>query len=172
MVPGCHWDLSSTPSPSLFRPCRGSCRPSSRYCQNSTPLQSWRQLVRVGTTKGGEWKRTAFPCRLSEDSGSLSSGMAREGGGYGRAVNDMLDVGAAATQASLSITSYTLCPPWASLQCPILVTEIFQVHPRASFPSGMQEFKKQLQRPSVAYHVCVSIPVTLPRPPESPALTA
>lgn len=57
--------------------------------------------MRVGTTKGRRVGRVQhFHAGSHEDSGNLSSRVAREGGGCGRAVSDMLDVGAAATQAS------------------------------------------------------------------------
>lgn len=62
--------------------------------------------MRVGTTKRGEWEEYSISMQaLMRTVGrNLSSRVAREGGGCGRAVSDMLDVGAAATQASLSLS--------------------------------------------------------------------
>lgn len=60
-----------------------------------------------------------FHAGSDRDSGGLSSGVAREGGGSGRAVNDMLDVGAAATQASsFSVPSALFWPECKSVLGP------------------------------------------------------
>lgn len=68
-------------------------------------------------------------------------------------MSDMLDIGAAATQASslpIALPSSGLTTEVLGPTRPILVTEILQCHPRASSSSGMQEFKKQLKSPLVA----------------------
>lgn len=67
--------------------------------------------MRVGTTKGGEWEGYSISMQaLVRTAGASALGWLEREVAVA-AVSDMLDVGAAATQASLSLF-YTLCPLW------------------------------------------------------------
>lgn len=97
------------PPASRATPKTGSCRPSPKHCQHSTPLpKSCREPVRGRNTKaaaGQQWEKYGISMQaLMETLGAsaqLRGSWSTEGDGSGRAVSDMLGVGAAATHDPL-----------------------------------------------------------------------